>query len=392
MNYRAYFKLRFKLLSPLSIGGSFSKNSDKDVILDSRGKPIIPAASIAGVLRSLADDKDDLFGCMEKDGKERKVGRLVFYDAALNSEHNTAIRDCVALDEYKTAKHGAKFDFQAVEPGAEFIGFAEARSKEAKEKLEALLARAFCLGSKTTRGYGKIELAYLCKEFQAEQLKDWLDFDIFDWPDTNWTEITPQAGQIRLRLRQRGGLSIRQYMTEADDENNKEINPDCIPMALHDENNVPVIPGTSWAGMFRHHMETLLGRDLRCVFGFVNEKMKICQKSKITFSESQIKNGTSKQLTRNMIDRFTNGTKDGALYTEQTVYDGDTSLEITLDNDVPSDAKYALYATILDLHGGYVALGGSTAVGRGLFKVTEINEKPFVEGNFKNLKEAIGCD
>jgi len=407
MTYRAYFKLQFTLLSPLSIGDSFSEKSDKDVILDSRGQPVIPATSIAGVLRSLASNKDALFGCLEdkKNGKLQQDSQLIFYDAALDTGSAIVARDCVALDQYKVAKPGAKFDFQAVETGAKFVGYAEAHNEDAKAELEKLLSNALSFGAKTTRGYGKVELKYQCKEFQSSELKEWLEFDLFDWSDEDWfdviTQVNPDVISLTLQLEQRGGLSIRQYLTDmAQDDADKEKGADYGPVSLRD--GTPVIPGTSWAGMFKHRMKTILGVDLPDdVFGFVltDEKAKeakkreerTCQKSKIAFSESQITNGTPKLLTRNMIDRFTNGTKDGALYTELTVYNGTTELEITLYNDIPPEVKVALCATIMDLHNGYVAVGGLTAVGRGLFNVAEVNGKEF-DGNFGRLKEVLGCD
>ena len=407
MTYRAYFKLRVTLFSPLSIGDSFSENTDKDVVLDSRGLPVIPATSIAGVLRSLASDseKDALFGCINKDGKVQQDTLLAFYDATLYEARAVTARDCVKLNEYKTAERGAKFDFQAVETGAVFVGYAEARGEEAKKALEGLLQNTLSFGSKTTRGYGKIKLAYQCREFQPDDLEEWLKFDMFDWPDGDWLEIAPETSQgsvtLKLELKQQGGLSIRQYMTE-------EKGADYGPMALCDGS--PVIPGTSWAGMFKHHMSVWLSKDeMRCAFGFVltgeeekdakKKNLPACQKSRIMFSESQITGGTQKLLTRNMIDRFTNGTKDGALYTEKTVYGGTTILEITLDisdmqytgcKDILVNVKRALCTTILDLHNGYAAIGGLTAVGRGLFKVTQINGEPF-NGGFNTLKEVLGC-
>ena len=390
MKYRAYFKLQITLLSPLSIGNSFNEKSDKDIVLDSRGRPMIPGTSIAGVLRSLAkeQEKDTLFGCIDKDGKTQQDSQLIFYDAKLKKKSHTAIRDCVALDEYKTAKPGAKFDFQAVEPGAVFIGYAEAHSSGAKEALEKLLKNISCLGAKTTRGYGKIEVAYSCRtfDFSKQGEKDeWLEFDMFDSSYENWEEVKPQAAQIRLKLKQRGGLSIRQYRTEASTD--KQRSADYIPMALQD--GTPVLPGTSWAGMFRHHMESMLTEDeLNCLFGYVNENSKKCKKSKIMFSESQIAKYTQKQLTRNMIDRFTNGTKEGALYTELTIYNGETALEIKLNGSICGKIKCALCATIMDLHNGYVAVGGLTAVGRGLFEIVELNGEKF-DGKFDTLKKEV---
>jgi CRISPR/Cas system CSM-associated protein Csm3 (group 7 of RAMP superfamily) len=389
MTYRAYFKLRLELRSPLAIGASTSEHTDKDIVLDSRNVPIIPATALAGVLRARTQQADELFGFIQK--KTQRASQLLFYDAQLQDATCVATRDSVALDKYKTAMPGKKFDFQVVEPGAVFIGYAEARTEAAKRALLALLPPELALGAKGTRGYGRVGLSYQMREFRQEMLHQWLEFDMFDWAEEKWSEPAPEVRNttmLTLELAQRGSLSIRQYMTE-------ENQPDFGPMALHDDAKTPVIPGTSWAGMFRHHMETLLGYDLRDTFGYVDEEQKQTQKSKITYSESVLRGAKPKNLTRTAIDRFTNGTKNGALYTERTVYGGTTTLTITLENDVDSEVRAALCATILDLHKGYAALGGLTAVGRGLFTVTQINDVavPNSDWDFDWLqKEVLGSD
>ena len=95
--------------------------------------------------------------------------------------------------------------------------------------------------------------------------------------------------------------------------------------------------------------------------------------------------------TRNAIDRFTGGTVDGALYTEKTYYNGRTVLEITCDFSGNGEKAFSvsederkkfaetMAAAILDLNNGYMAVGGLTAVGRGLFTVekTTVNKKEF---------------
>ena len=87
--------------------------------------------------------------------------------------------------------------------------------------------------------------------------------------------------------------------------------------------------------------------------------------------------------TRNAIDRFTGGTVDGALYSEKTYYCGRTSLMISCDfsdredqDNISAEEKRrlagVLAAAILDLDNGYMAVGGLTAVGRGLFRAEKI--------------------
>ena len=396
-NYRAYFKLKLTLLSPLSIGSSNSESTDRDIVLDSRGKPVIPATAIAGVFRALCPtkkEKEELFGEIDKyeyDEKTRESKKisdfhkteLYFYDAELIKNSSKTVRDSVALNQYKSAKDGAKFDFEIVETGAVFIGYVEARNEDAYKKFKNLLPDKLYLGTKNTRGYGCVGVEYQEEIFKKEDTDRWLDFDMFSVLSWKWEkpQKTDDSRTIKLSLKQKqnSGLSIRQYSTESD-------KADSIPLMLRDK--TPVIPGTSWAGMFRSHITKLnLALDIENTFGYVKEKTSA--KSKIRFSESQIKNAVQKQLTRNAIDRFTNGTKDGALFTEVTVYNGTTELEISIEKNICENIKSALAAAVFDLHNGYAAVGGLTSIGRGLFEITKINGEEKSDWIYETVKEAM---
>ena len=99
----------------------------------------------------------------------------------------------------------------------------------------------------------------------------------------------------------------------------------------------------------------------------------------------------SKVISRNAIDRFTGGTVDGALFTEKTWYGGTTELVISLrgDKKMTEEEKTALAATLADLHFGFLAVGGETSIGRGLFKITEINGELIEEA--EDAKRVFSC-
>lgn len=414
MKYRAYFQLKIELLSPLAIGASDSTDTDQDICLNSKNEPMIPASSIAGVYRSLVsdDEKKTYFGYIyvnEKpvlNSEERRElvpfeSMLKFYDARLDSGFGIQpiSRDGVALSDEKTAIKGAKFDFQSVKTGAVFIGYIEAGSREAGNVMKELINKQVSFGSKTTRGYGKVKISYRFREFNIEDsddLESWLNFDMFhdfskEYP---WYEGTTEQEKMMtklvLLLKQKGGLSIRQYKTDPKANENDQP-PDYGPLSI---DGIPVIPGTSWAGVFRHNAAKLLKEkhknEIDAAFGFVDKKK--AQKSKVAFGESRIDGFQSKVLVRNAIDRFTSGTKDGALYTEETIYGGSTALEITINHKTVSAAVIsAICATIIDLDEGFVAVGGLTAVGRGLFSVTSIfvNESEISKVDYNCLRAVI---
>lgn len=408
---RTYYKLFMKLRAPLSLGSGISDSTDHDVLRDNRGIPYIPATSIAGVIRHSLDEKTGnmLFGAIENSSHES--GFVIIYDAVCTGEHVISVRDSVCLkDDDKVSADTGKFDFEIVETGAEFVGYielAEYDDEAASTLLDALQKINLGLlrfGHKTSRGYGIMEVS--CQRLEFTDVDKWLNFDMFDdahWNSAENTELK-QAGnviRITLSLKQNGALSIRSYVTGPLSKGKREsrkydegILPDYRQITLDDD--TPVIPGTSWAGAFRARFRSFTDDDTRDeLFGYIEKNSKN-HKSRIYFSESRIRNSVSKIITRNSIDRFTCGTNDGALYTEQTVYNGETELEILLTEKPSSKSASALIAVIADLDNGFLSVGGLTSVGRGLFEVTKLNvngvdkTKDFKAYRFEDILEVSG--
>lgn len=402
---RIYYRYVFKLCSPLSLGSGLNDNTDSDVLLDSRGVPFIPATSIAGVIRhSIADQSatDRLFGSIDGEGADTQV---VTYDAVCSGNFTVTVRDSVKLKN-KVAEDTGKFDFEAVETDAEFVGFIEIIDDKISDADEIILDALgkidlglLRFGHKITRGYGAVKMTR-CLRLIFTDIDKWLDFDMFDdgcWNGAEKIELNAKSDTARiiLKLKQRGGLSIRSYTTKVLD--GEEVAPDYEQLSL--KRGIPVIPGTSWAGAFRERFCEFTNEEVcNDLFGYIEKDKKnaVNRKSWISFGESRIENTKSKLITRNSIDRYTGGTNDGALYTERTVYNGETELEITLSERPADNAVAALMAVIADLDNGFLAVGGLAAVGRGLFSV----EKIFVNENdvtadlkayrFDKIAEVIG--
>lgn len=397
------YKIKIKLLSPLSIGSGKGSNTDSDVVVDRKGQPYIPATAITGVLRNYVHSVNEKIELTVFGDIEKKIKTLIrVYDARLDKETDDffiAVRHRVAL-ENKVAKKGAKFDHEAVEPDdssvfTSFIQFSEAAfgpekycanesDKSGEEKptfddcvatveqaLSALDSGLIGLGSDTSRGYGRVQLTVYKKEF--DNVEDFLDFDIYE--GSNWAEVeeytlpTAQNCNIKLtvNLQLVSAVSIREYST-------KPGTPDYSMMSLHRINDAPVIPGTSWAGAFRARFAEFVGEEeTKKIFGFVEPKNNSSKKAEIVFSESRISGGIFKDVTRNSLDRFSMATKTGALYTERTYYGGETQLIIDLSDKAADMAVAAIGACLMDLDRGYLAVGGLTSIGRGLFKITGIS-------------------
>ena len=405
---KQYLKIEFTLLSPLSIGNGKNEKTDQDIVLNSRGIPYIPGSAVAGVFRDackkvMGDEwTQRYFGSIRDNCNDNKTiteSQFRVYDAYIQSEeYFVSRRDGVALDDYKYGIPGAKFDREILESGIIFRTFIErdmdtneSEEKDAFNKLaEVLYNIPIFFGSKISRGYGRVGNFKIFKKefsFDTKQGSGWLDFDMYtyDWLKKS-SEISKsdkvflENKKITLELALQGGISIRQYTTEI--KEGVEQVPDMKQLIIRQKNEtgnieeVPVITGTTWAGAIGHRMK-LFYPNVSKYFGKGGEDGKI--RSKIFFSESQLKNSVSKVISRNAIDRFTGSTVDGALFTEQIYYGGTTVLEIYFDlyKEIDLDFVKSLAVALSDLHEGILAIGGGTSIGRGIFKVKKVNDSEF---------------
>lgn len=474
---KKYYRIAFHNTSPLSIGSGESVVTDQDILLDSCGRPYIPGTALAGVYRSqltsAMDEKTlkNYFGGLAveeaagltgkawktavKEGED-KESLFMIYDAVIAPESLSKIRitkrDMVALDRYKTAINGAKFDVQILEPGVKFITYMEQNLTEnCQEDVGGQVARAFQtgelrMGSKTGRGFGAVkadeihvaEFSFRKEEKDKQTSKKgnhtvydtarWLDFSMYDEPngscwekiaESDLPEVFTPANRlvITLDLKQAGGISIRRYTT---DENAADYEQ--LTIMDPEKGEIPVIPGTSWAGAFRTQMRRLNPNLCQeAFFGRVKDNVQHTDtgkentknqseeyyKTHVFFSESRIEDAKPVVYTRNAIDRFTGAAATGALYTEKTWFEGHTRLKIEYDDWNVSDKAgqekkdqevflTVLAAAITDLKEGYMAVGGLTAVGRGLFECTKItvqrgSNKP-EEQNLEIMKQTSGAE
>ena len=125
--------------------------------------------------------------------------------------------------------------------------------------------------------------------------------------------------------------------------------------------------------------------------------------SNVVISEARILDARPLTMVRTGISRFESAVHDGALYKEKTYVDGHFTLKIAVQKGKqPVDAKWMtgiLLLAVNDLRNGYLAVGGQTAVGRGVFApdtseeypkgVIFIDGKPRLENQF--IAEAFNC-
>ena len=415
---KIYYLMRFVLRSPLRIGNGMHELSDSDLMLDGRKLPFIPGSSLAGIIRhrseQICGDKsvmDRLFGVIKEADESKKeivimpsavmIGDAVIRNDAATENVYISGRDGVGLGEWETAQKGAKFDFQIAETDQEFYSVVEWTGNDDQETaeitnvlepvLKSFIATGMSAGARTSRGYGKFAVDIVKKTFLfPDDLDDWIKFDAY--AEDAFKQGTALEGRllktesvIRIAFRMKSTFSVRvrTARVEVMDDGSR---PDAVP--LKDFKGNPVIPGTAWAGVFRHHMHHLL-RDTGVeelspemnavdrIFGMSNKKGEMF-KSSINFSETAIciEDEKEQRLTimRTAIDRFTASPRNGALYTNMVYSGGKGELIIEFRTDeLTSGQKALLAACICDMHTGLLTVGGQSSVGSGLMQIEKLS-------------------
>lgn len=437
-----YVQVRF--LSPLNVSSGEDEWTDADLLRDGNGNVFVPGSSLAGAMRAyIRKEKNEpcLLGYTkkEKNGQDTgKMSALFISDLTFDEQPLSGVRDGVELTAQKTAKTESKYDMEILEAGSRAHFFLEltVREQDNEAEMQQEIAKIFYgikegeirLGGKKTRGFGKFEILSVAeKEYTKEnyadyanayqndawrgaknQLKEWLEKA--DW--------TPSMVHIEVPLRMKGGISIRRYAA-------KKGEPDYVhltrPTLLTDENGnkakkteIPVLSGSSLAGAIRHRMETILG-DLKAagvklpknntdiintIFGYVDEDQACA--SNIMVHEVDIKDAKPLTMVRTGVSRFESAVRKGSLYTEKTYVDGTLNVRIDVrkGND-PQDEAWILGMLLLvlkDLQNGLLAVGGQTAIGRGIFSANgpitidgECSVENFLIGNLlKHMTEKGG--
>ena len=379
---RDFYFVEIILESPLSIGNGTANSTDKDVLVDKDGNPFIPGTTIAGVFT------DYLEKCQIKDAFQPKKNNqyiqspVFFSDGVLKGDMKTNVRDGIRLkDDCKIPEDGAKYDFEIIERGTKFVFRIEIISRYKEDYLykdyidqclKAMDHGLILFGSKTTRGLGKVKIALLKhKCFHKDDVKDYLKFNpyneyMYDNYSLDNVVLKPLYLTIKLVLKLMSGISIRTYNANAQQEDYHHIT---------DKNGHAIIPGTSWNGLIRKqfifYYEKVLKHkheEIDELFGMVQNKTSM--KSKIIIEENIIHGGEDVLITRTSIDRFSGGAVERSLFTERTHYYGDTQLVIRIPQELVNDDVITAFDCIVkDLDNGFIALGGQTSIGRGLFKV-----------------------
>jgi len=434
---KRYVKAVMVATSPLKIGSGENDATDSDVLLDAKGEPFVPGTAIAGLMRhylaekvfdtpknqeSIEDSKsvedivDYWFGYIVKNQDIGQASKVNTFDAPqIIKTHSEArgqwpvsTRDGVKLDSFKTVEANSKYDYQVVNKGTSFnlkleIDYddnppAITDGKEycldclTNDIIAGFQTGDISIGGKTTRGFGRVKLYDIKYQDIDMRSKAGIDSYLkFCWETGNWEtyEAKPEgiASSIYenpriIKFNIPSFLIIRNLASlEKSGYQDKLVDAEMLKADDHtaaQTTTLPVIPGTSWAGLFRHHMYKILMRAnygekptedfLNSVFGYVQGKRKA--KSKIEFEESYVSDSNQVNRTRNAVDRFTGGAGDKKLFTTQVSYGGHFELSIKWRKAIPGIDMCLLDSlvttAIADINEGLAAIGGMTAIGGGI--------------------------
>lgn len=405
---RIVYDVTVNLASPLCVSSGEANATDADVIRDFDGVPFVPGSSLAGAMRDYLKKIGhitDIFGC--EDGESR-MSMILFSDMHFTNDVIISIRDGVKLDyETKTAISGGKYDMEIIETSQEASFKMELilrknvemdvanLEQQVNKILSAIDAGDIRFGANKTRGFGKVKISRVLRGvFTKDNVDEWIaycggDSQILTEYKKWLVPIDDIFVTFCYDFSLEGGISIRKYSTVAGEADFAHIT--C--------NKKPVIPGTSLNGAIRSQTAIILGelgypvnRITDVVeewFGYVNSNKAL--QSQIIISESVINGGEEVLMTRNKINRFDASTVESALYSEKAHFGGNTEIEIKVRKSARDcDAICGLILLVLkDLSKGYIAVGGQTSVGRGIFAgdvpIEEAEEKRY----FRALNEFV---
>lgn len=429
---KVIFKVPVTLKSPLRIGCGYDDGiTDLLVLKAADGRPLVPATSLAGVLRQqvreLYDERlaDFCFGQIDDSKKAKpEIGQSRVYvdDLILDIDGEGYLhRDGVAIDDYTgIGIDGAKFDYEAVDRGASGVVQLEITLRAADvEEAQAFDASVFRhtdavdfwddfnktladifytgihVGSLTAKGFGLLasdnkDVPFYTFDFSKPgEFYKWLDYlDAGQQEDYQLpvSQIPYQAESVQypedtLVMDMQFGLKSSLLVRDYNAGGQSDSSVISIQMKNHDDF---VIPGTTIKGVIRHRAQRLLRKIfsdserrqdfINHLMGYANESKGVGQQSHLMVHEAYIPSSQVRlhKQTRNRIDRLTGGTIEGALFSEAPIWRNKDFL-------APVHFKWSvkkcqdreaglLFLVMRDLWMGNVPIGGGAAIGRGVLQ------------------------
>jgi len=409
INYKLIIKGKVKNTSPLIIGCGLEEKTDNDILTDPNGNPYIPGSSMAGTMRhhfkdNYSDqvDLDKYFGCASDDSGNQS--KILFSDLRpADSEFELSIRDGVRIDnETGIAVDKAKFDYEILEPGAEFSLYIEMESNEENKikKIAQTIIRDLensdiKLGAKTNLGFGEIELiesnVSLYDLNNEQDAIKWINRDKnkIELSDTNPYDKKTKDFEIEFDFSIKGSLIIKHYSADPESSDAEHIK----------SKGKPIIPGTSIKGALKARAEKILNtidspqkeKLIGYLFGKTLDNNKGSIPSRLMLNEVNVKQEVEQDSTqqRIKIDRFTGGTMSGALFDSQPIFaknNGTNRLKIKI-KDAQDPEKGLLLLLLKDLWTADLPVGGEKNIGRGVLEGKRIKFGDIEIDNIEKIDE-----
>lgn len=405
------------------LGGGAGDVADMILVRDARtGAPLLPGTSIAGAVRShLADvlggyhsPEDARVSSLCGGARGDDLGAqspLIVFDSlgTLPDHHAPEIRDGVQIDAARgVAEDHKKFDLEVLPAGTCFplrFDLVVSQGEQESELLALLIAALdglscgdIALGARRSRGLGAARcMKWKVKRYDLSSRDGWLGWLLTDIDEPS-PESASEAADVREACeRALGGRTLRMQDRRRRILFDLEVNatggvlvrsapavPDAPDAAHIRSAGRSVLPGTSLAGVLRKQamriarvvraqkgdaekwVERLFGPRMEGVADVDNRALRA---SKLRVSEGIVEEGTRSRPSRVRIDRFTQGVVPGALFDEEPEHGGRVRLRLELREPASGELGLVLLA-LKDLLTGEIAVGGTSAVGRGRFNGT----------------------
>lgn len=341
-------------------------------------------------------------------------------DELLKYYEQLPIRQHVRIGHDGVKEDKGKFDEQVVYAGTRFCFEVEIAAKEADKDrlnqiLETLQNANFRLGGGTRNGFGRLGVReiktrhlnlsvqedlglYLQKSSNLAESADWWKKHHTPWALDSGKSAAPISYTLTLCPRDFifFGSGFGDESGDADMTTVKERRVEWKDGKGSMSENLVLIPATSVKGALRHRVayhynkkkhrwakpgmsaEKLIElshpQAVEDLFGYEHNGK--TRPGHVYFSDIIKGKAISKLLNHVKIDRFTGGTIDGALFTEQVDYlpknkDNEYEMTISIDRGYDDeDLKYAFERALDDICEGFLPLGGGVNRGNGIFTGT----------------------
>ncbi len=408
-----------RLLTPTHLGsGEAADITDMTLTRDEvTGRPLLTGTTIAGALRNyLRERLYGYDGLLPKEspiespltllfggarGDEEGNQSQLIVDDALGRSSGVEIRDGVAIDpKTGTAEEHKKYDIELLAAGTTFplrfeLLIQAGKEEELKEALaialQGLERGEIRLGARKRRGLGRCQVEmWRVVSYDLttpEGLIAWLKE--MEEPAQEGQKIAELLGveaeeDHRERFTLEATFRLRSPLLIRSAEKGAELGADFAQLHSHrDGEEVPVLPGTSVAGVLRHRALRILntlhdgaGETLvRQLFGGeekTNEGTKLTA-SRLIVEETVIQEAAMLIQPRIRIDRFTGGAYPGALFGEAPIV-GNPQVQLKLELRNPQKWEIGLLLLLLkDLWTGDLPIGGGRSIGRGQLQGVEVS-------------------